>query len=173
MLSLLAPPAGQRLELRAIEPDSRRIRAAFCTSIGEALGLLDGCGPTYRPDDFVSFVTKTSCSPPSPDRACPVHIALINAPDEKVVAAFRQLLRRLGPHHPLTRTWEGRRRLRDASRSGFDWAFARQCARVGVTPDRVAALMRIYGFGKGHDATDAYLLRTVARAYAHESSRRA
>jgi hypothetical protein len=151
-------------------PDAKK-RARGCVPVLARLLSIDG--PTYSPPNLASFAVATSARPSPRFRGCSAITEPIDLPDEALVAAFQHLLQRLGPHHPLTRTWEGRRRLPDSSRSGFDWAFARQCARVGITPDQVVALMRIYGFGKGHDATNAYLLRTVARAYAHESSRRA
>ena len=132
-------------------------------------GLLDAGGPTYRPEEFDSLAVPIGDRPAPHATSRHNMIECINAVDEEVIAAFQRLLLQLGPHHPLTRTWEGRRRLRDSTRSGCDWALALQCARVGVKPKIVAGLMRIYGFGKGPDAHDRYLRRTISRAYAYES----
>jgi hypothetical protein len=135
--------------------------------------LLDAGGPTYRPEDFQSLAVPIDDRPGTHATARHNMFEPIDSLDAEVIAAFQRLLRRLGPHHPLTRTWEGRRRLRDVSRSGFDWALALQCARVGMRPDIVAAIMRIYHFGKGPAANTRYLRRTVARAYAYESQHHA
>ena len=131
--------------------------------------LLNADGPRYHPEDFVTLAVPTGDRPARQSIAQSGSLDPVAPPDAEVIVGFERLLQRLGPHHPLTRTWEGRRRLRDASRSGFDWALALQCARVGVRPEIVAVLMRVYGFGKASAASACYVRRTVARAYAYES----
>lgn len=91
---------------------------------------------------------------------------------EALLRDFQHLLARLGRHHTLTRTWLGRRTLKDASHSGFDWALARQLAAVGVTREAAVAILAAYRFGKSADATPHYLNRTIHKAYDHEQHER-
>jgi hypothetical protein len=147
-------------------PDEKK-RARGCVPV--MARLLDGSGPSYHPFDFLPMATPQITSPGRRPRSLPVAAER----GDEIIAAFSGLILGLGPHHPLTRTWEGRRHLRDATRSGFDWALAIQCSRVGVKPQLVVALLRAFGFGKGSAATDSYLDRTITRAYERERRRHA
>jgi RepB DNA-primase from phage plasmid len=71
----------------------------------------------------------------------------------------------------LRATWEGKASMpQDNSRSGFDMSLASQLVARGFVPDEIAAIMRQFPFGKGSEATDAYLEYTIAKAMHATSS---
>jgi hypothetical protein len=143
-------------------PDAKK-RARGCLPV--LARLLDSDGPSYELMDLGSFAVPVSEVSTRSGTSCAMS-AQPPEDDAAIVGAFEQLLSQLGPHHPLSRTWTGRRQLPDGSRSAFDMALACQMVRLRIRREFAASVLRSNPCGKGHDATDQYIDRTVARAFA-------
>jgi len=147
-------------------PDSKK-QARGCVPV--VTRLVSSDGPSYSPEILVTFaVAAHTCTRPRESKRM-AQTASESSPD--VLDAFHRLVERVGPHHPLSRTWLGRRRLADPSRSAFDMALACQMARLRIRPELAAIVLRVNPCGKGTEATEQYIHRTIDRAYAKCGSR--
>jgi len=150
-------------------PDAKK-RARGCVPVMAKLLWADG--PTYRPSDFddlavdVAPSTKGSVAP-----RVRVQLVQPSQPDAEILDAFHRLLERLGPSHPLCRTWRGDRQLTDASRSAFDMALVNQLVRTRIRDEFIPTIVRAYQCGRGVFATDDYIGRTLAKAKAFQGDK--
>lgn len=150
-------------------PTARK-RARGCVPVPAR--LLHASGARYDHANFGALTApdrSTSYVEQQPARS--VQLPPLSFDEGEVLRRFERLLQDLGPHHPLTRTWHGRRQLRDGSRSSFDMALACQMARLRIRIEVAARLLAWNPAGKGPDASDSYILRTVSRAYSRIGGR--
>jgi hypothetical protein len=124
--------------------------------------LLDASGPNYEIEHFAGIEVYEK---PTPGKG-PARPAPQPRSDLELIRAFQRLLDRLGPHHPLVRTWRGERQLRDSTRSAWDMALANQLARLRIREEIAAAVLRANPLGRREDGRDDYIDRTLAKAYA-------
>jgi len=145
-------------------PDAKK-RARGCVPVMAKLLWADG--PTYRPSDFddlavdVAPSTKGSVAP-----RVRVQLVQPSQPDAEILDAFQRLLERLGPSHPLCRTWRGDRHIKDTSRSGWDWSLVNELIRTGIRGEFIPTIVRGFRMGRGVFARDDYIERTMAKARA-------
>ena len=140
-------------------PDKRK-RARGCVPV--MARLVDTDGPTHGIDDFRHLEVHEVQDVPRPER--PPTPEVLAEPDLEVCRAFMELLERLGPDHPVVQTWRGERTIRDTSRSGWDWALARELSRLQVKETYVVEILRMYPLGRGAEGRVSYLQRTAKKA---------
>jgi AAA domain-containing protein len=110
-------------------------------------------GPRYDIYTLADYAIKTG-----PKNAK----VLIHAIPEDLPEKFRALLAK---NKKIQDTWNGQRPdLKDQSRSGHDMALADLLVIHGFAQNEAAAVLKQFPYGKGADASDAYLERTISKA---------